>query len=106
MSGRKAELGNFVWFDADQDGLQDGDEVGVPNATVHLKDANGVIIDTTQTDSNGLYLFDQLVPGTYSVQFVLPAGFDGFTTANVGANDAVDSYALVARATVPMAFTM
>ena len=38
---------------------------------------------------NGNYLFEELNPGTYSVQFVAPEGFD-FTDANVG-DDATDS---------------
>jgi hypothetical protein len=88
---RLASLGDYVWFDFDIDGLQDDTEVGVENATVHLKDANGNIIDTTQTNSSGYYLFDNLVPGTYSVQFVLPAGYDGFTGENEGSDDAIDS---------------
>ena len=86
----KAKLGDFVWHDLDADGQQDAGEPGIPNATVHLKDGNGNIIASTTTNASGFYLFDNLMPGIYSVQFVLPAGYDGFTTANVG-DDAIDS---------------
>jgi protocatechuate 3,4-dioxygenase beta subunit len=88
---KPAALGDFVWFDQDKDGLQDAGEPGVPNATVHLKNAANVIIASTVTNASGIYGFNNLTPGTYSVQFVLPAGYDAFTTANVGANDAIDS---------------
>ncbi len=83
-------LGDFVFEDTNGNGQQDLDEPGVPNATVNLKDASGNVIGTTTTGTNGEYSFTDLVPGTYSVQFVLPSGFEFFTTANVG-DDESDS---------------
>ncbi len=52
--------------------------------------AAGTVIDTTTTDSNGLYAFNSLTPGDYQVQFFAPTGF-AFTNANVGGDDAIDS---------------
>jgi uncharacterized repeat protein (TIGR01451 family) len=85
-----AELGNFVWNDTDGNGLQNLGEPGVEGVTVNLKDENGNIIATTETDEDGLYRFTGLAGGIYSVQFELPDGFE-FTGANAGANDALDS---------------
>jgi len=85
-----AELGNYVWVDTDNDGIQDSDEEGLEGVTVNLKDENGVVIATTTTDENGFYLFSGLAPGTYSVQFVLPADYE-WTVLNAGGNDAIDS---------------
>ncbi|WP_043362973.1 SdrD B-like domain-containing protein [Belnapia sp. F-4-1] len=42
--------------------------------TVELRDADGRVVRTTATGSDGTYLFENLVPGTYSVAFVAPAG--------------------------------
>lgn len=69
-------IGDFVWFDANNNGIQDGTEVGVPGVSVTLLDVNGVPVRSTVTDKNGLYKFVNLANGTYSVQFSnLPAGF-------------------------------
>ena len=85
-----ASLGDYVWEDYDADGIQDDNEPGVPGVTVNLKDENGNIIDTQTTGPDGEYLFTELTPGTYSVQFELPTGFT-FTDLNAGGNDTVDS---------------
>jgi uncharacterized repeat protein (TIGR01451 family) len=84
-----AALGDFVWEDLDSDGQQDANEPGVANVTVKLLDAGGNVVATQQTGANGEYLFTDLVPGTYSVMFVAPAGRT-ITTANAG-DDASDS---------------
>ncbi|MEY3122044.1 MAG: hypothetical protein RI993_869, partial [Pseudomonadota bacterium] len=57
--------------------------------TVNLLNNAGAIVATQTTDSNGNYLFTDLVPGTYSVEFVAPSGFE-FTVKDSGA-DASDS---------------
>lgn len=84
-----ASLGNFVFFDADKDGIQDGGEAGVANVTVTLYNAAGVAIATTVTNAAGEYLFTGLKAGTYAVGFTEKAGYD-FTAADVG-SDASDS---------------
>ena len=58
--------------------------------TVSLLNAAGTVIATQQTSGNGGYLFTGLAPGTYSVQFALPAGY-AFTGKDQGGNDATDS---------------
>lgn len=85
------QLGDFVWFDANNNGLQDSGEKGVPGVSVALLNAAGNVISTTVTDKDGLYRFVNLANGTYYVRFSnLPAGFS-FSPVNVGANDAADS---------------
>jgi protocatechuate 3,4-dioxygenase beta subunit len=87
-----ASLGDRVWHDENQDGIQDSNEPGVPNVTVTLYDSTGTVIATTTTDANGNYLFENLTPGSYSVGFSnLPVGLDTFTAANQGGDDALDS---------------
>ncbi len=85
-----ASLGDYVWEDLNSDGIQDVGEPGVPNVEVHLYDISNTQIMTTTTDINGLYQFNDLAPGTYHVEFVLPGGYD-FTLQDQGANDAADS---------------
>ncbi len=84
-----ASIGDFVFNDANGNGIQDGGELGIPNATVTLTFPNGATVTTT-TNVSGIYSFTNLAPGTYSVAFTTPAGFIP-TGSNVGANDAVDS---------------
>jgi hypothetical protein len=81
-----------VWTDTNANGLQDSGEAGVAGVTVKLFDAGGNLVATKATDASGNYLFDQLKPGSYSVQFVAPANTQ-FTTkdANGNASDAQDS---------------
>ncbi len=93
-----ASLGDTVWNDIDRDGTQDAGEPGIAGVKVELLNAAGTVVRTTTTDANGKYLFSGLVPGTYSVRFTAPADFEGFTAANAGTDDAVDSDAVVASA--------
>ncbi|MEM6468605.1 MAG: SdrD B-like domain-containing protein [Planctomycetota bacterium] len=101
-----AELGNFVWVDANFNGLQDDGATGVNGVTVNLYRDNGDGIADTNTDEfvestvtaelngeDGFYLFDELAADDYFVEFVsstLPAGFE-FTDQDQGTDDAVDS---------------
>ena len=75
-----ATIGDRVWNDADGNGADNG-EPGVPGVTVILKDANGVEVGRTTTDANGNYRFTGLVPGTYTVDIEVPAGFNAATTS-------------------------
>ena len=52
----------------------DGDEP-LADVTLELLDANGQVIATTQTDSQGNYSFNDLLPGEYSIRQVQPDGF-------------------------------
>jgi LPXTG-motif cell wall-anchored protein len=57
-------LGDFVWVDANHNGIQDNGEPGVQGVKVTLK---GTQSATTTTDAGGKYLFDNLPDGTYQV---------------------------------------
>lgn len=85
-----ASLGDYVWEDANQNGIQDAGEAGIPGVTVNLYDCDGNWLASATTDGSGYYLFDNLAPGCYSVEFVAPSGYQ-FTTPNQGGDDALDS---------------
>jgi protocatechuate 3,4-dioxygenase beta subunit len=76
-----ASIGDKVWFDADGNGKQDPSELGVSGITVTLYDNAGNVIAITRTNSEGTYIFDNLVPGTYTVGFAILPGTK-FTTQN------------------------
>ncbi len=86
----RAGIGDTVWFDTDGDGIQDGGEPGVPDVTVNLYDCTDAFVASLQTDADGYYLFGGLEPGSYYVEFILPAG-NVFTSQDVGGDDNVDS---------------
>lgn len=87
-------IGDFVWNDWNGNGIQDGGEPGVNGVTVRLYDSEGKLVKTTQTaplnGKNGYYLFEDLVLGDYTVEFVLPDGYT-FTTRQAGNDPARDS---------------
>ncbi|MCC6128394.1 MAG: hypothetical protein IT186_00590 [Acidobacteria bacterium] len=51
-----------IWFDTDRDGIDDVGEPGIANVDVTLKDEFGTPIATVTTDSNGRYLFPNVLP--------------------------------------------
>ena len=85
-----ANIGDHVWYDTDQDGIQDASETGVPGVTVYLLDAGGNVIASTVTNGQGYYRFEDIPPGDYAVQFAPPAGYS-ISPQDVGGNDGADS---------------
>jgi hypothetical protein len=92
-----ASIGNLVWNDLNGNSLQDADEPGVEGVTVSLLDAGGEVLDTALTDGDGRYLFEELMPGEYALQFDLEKTM--FTLQNFGEDDAKDSDANAAGLT-------
>lgn len=66
-----AELGDYVWQDSNDNGLQDSGESPISGVDVQLVTCNNTTtaIATTQTDSLGRYYFRTLVAGCYRVRF-------------------------------------
>ncbi|MCB9149008.1 MAG: carboxypeptidase regulatory-like domain-containing protein [Caldilineaceae bacterium] len=82
-----ASIGNYVWNDGPKEtanGVRDEGERGVPDVVVILYDADGNEVTRTTTDANGFYEFTDLTPGDYSIQFILPENYEGFTRQNMG----------------------
>ncbi len=89
-------IGDIVYLDTNHDGLEDAGfdgGPGVKGVTVELLDSTGTtILATTTTDANGRYSFNNLVAGTYKVEFVAPTGY-ALTTQGVGTNAGINSSA-------------
>ena len=90
-----ASIGDIVFFDAGNTGLESGFDagLGVAGVTVQLLNGTGTaVLATTTTNSSGLYNFSNLAAGVYEVKFVAPTGY-GFSSQGVLGNPAVNSSA-------------
>ncbi|MBJ8113746.1 RICIN domain-containing protein [Bacillus cereus group sp. N6] len=83
-------VGDLVWEDSNQNGLQDAGEKGIEGITIELYRADGSKVGEQKTDSNGFYQFNALQEGDYFAHIVIPQdqykmvstkqfGWDGWT---------------------------
>jgi hypothetical protein len=64
------EIGNYVWFDEEVNGIQEACETALSGINVTLYDKAGVELDDDVTDADGYYLFKDLDPNTdYIIAF-------------------------------------
>ena len=80
-NARPATVSGFVFNDQDNDGVRDPGEPGLAGAVVYLDlnndgARNGLEPFTTSADPNGAWLIGGLLPRSYVVRQVPPAGFD------------------------------
>ena len=93
-------IGDYVWLDANKNGIQDAGEEPVQNVTVYLQMREGGSsiwkkVDTTKTNEKGYYVFESLKGGPdvdcqYRVCFDLPGG-SVITVPYAGSDRAADS---------------
>ena len=97
-------IGDYVWNDANTNGVQDAGETGLDNVRVELYRDGGdgvagsaddtlVTYVMTGVDTNGasgFYQFSNEPPGNYFVRVVPPVGYS-FSPADQGSDDAADS---------------
>lgn len=100
------QVGDYVWQDVNQDGVQNGGENGLNGVTVRLyADADsdglaepngddGAAVATTVTANNGgsdgYYNLPPPAAGDYFLEFEQPAGYT-FSSQDQGGDDALDS---------------
>ena len=102
-----AKIGNLVWEDLSNDGIQDAGEPGIENVGVRLIWAgpNGTIGDADDntyfqnTDNNGNYAYCGLLPGEYKVEVVDPTDWTP-ATSNSGNDDFDDSDYMMQTVTI------
>ncbi|MBD3256778.1 MAG: hypothetical protein GF383_16915, partial [Candidatus Lokiarchaeota archaeon] len=89
-------LGNYVWFDTDDSGAVDANEVGVPGVEIELyqdSDESGDFtpgadqyVGATTTDATGHYTFTDLLPSLYPTQtYIVVITDTNFSLATGGA---------------------
>ncbi|NNF36397.1 MAG: T9SS type A sorting domain-containing protein [Saprospiraceae bacterium] len=85
-----ASLGDYVWYDENEDGLQHTDEIGINDVLVKLYDENDQMVDQMYTmtkpstitregsyriSNDGFYMFTDLMPGDYYLTFEYAPGY-------------------------------
>ncbi len=89
-----ASIGDRVWIDLNNNGLQNDGEPGIRGVKVRLMASNGMtILDSAITNGSGYYNFNELNEGKYFIKVVnstLPSGYN-LVTKNSGSNDLIDS---------------
>ncbi len=87
-------IGDYVWLDANEDGVQDTIEKGVNSMRVTLFDHNGTLLASTLTftheNTDGYYIFKDLDPGMFYLVFSLQSSMT-FTLYNQGVHPESDS---------------
>jgi hypothetical protein len=87
-------LGDFVWWDINDNGIQDAGEPGIEGVTVKLyadlnsdniPDSN-IPLATTTTNASGEYMFNNLCSGKYIVSIVTPDGYEQGTTTGTSSD--------------------
>ncbi|MHB1033059.1 MAG: FG-GAP-like repeat-containing protein [Pirellulales bacterium] len=78
--GGSGEIRGTRFNDANGNGVQDGEDLGLPNKTVYLDMNQNGSLDvgeqTAQTDAAGNYVLAGLIPGQYRVAEVLDEGWE------------------------------
>ena len=72
---RPASIRGQVFVDLNGNETYDSGETLLSGVTMYLTDSQGNRVATALTDGNGNYTFLNLMPGTYSVEEVQPAGY-------------------------------
>lgn len=69
--GSMGRLGDYAWLDLDKDGMQDGDEPGIPGLLIKVYQ-HGQLAAQAVTDDYGFYMIDTLFPGRYTLEVQMP----------------------------------
>ncbi|MAF65486.1 MAG: hypothetical protein CMJ84_07495 [Planctomycetes bacterium] len=99
----EGQIGDFVWNDLDEDGVQDPGEPGLPFVRMLLHDDMGVKIQKVTADETGHYLFVGLEQGDYTVLIREASVPDALvpTMCDFSEDDELDSECSPAAVTLP-----
>ena len=82
-------IGNYIWEDLNANGIQEESEPGIPNTWVLLKNMNGKTLRYTKSNEQGNYLFEDLEPQPFQIQFL--TGSEWLTAPfKTGQNEDID----------------
>lgn len=71
----QASITGAVFVDTNENGVYEGNELGIDGVTIELQDAAGNSVTATTSDG-GFYFFEDLALGTYRLHQVQPTGVD------------------------------
>lgn len=91
-------VAGYVFVDANQNGQRDNDEAGMADVTVTLAG-----VGTQQTNGQGLYLFEDVSAGVYTLSFETPAGYTSAFDVQIPDGTAPTANAIPAQVTVDAA---
>ena len=66
----------FAFIDVNRNDIYDTGDTLVGNNVVKLLDSDGNVVSTTQTASNGKYIFSKVDKGNYYVDFSIPTNYE------------------------------
>ncbi|HRQ29486.1 MAG TPA: SdrD B-like domain-containing protein [Saprospiraceae bacterium] len=81
LAYKTSSIGDFIWLDQNENGLQDEDEPGLDSIGLQLYDESGELVRTTDSQLNvinqkkGYYQFNDITPGTYFIKAEIPQGY-------------------------------
>ena len=70
-----ATLGGTVYNDANGNGVQDAGELGLSGWSVNLLNSASVVVATATSNSQGQYQFNNVGPGSFSIQEIVQSGW-------------------------------
>ncbi|EGQ3508915.1 YSIRK-type signal peptide-containing protein [Staphylococcus pseudintermedius] len=95
------KVGNYVWHDSNQNGIQELGEEGVGGVTVEVFDtATNTKVGQAVTNADGSYLITNIPNGTYRVEFSNIPDQYKVSPSNQGGDDQKDSNGLSSTITV------
>eukprot|EP01133_Synstelium_polycarpum_P010242 gene10242-11941_t len=77
-------VGNKVWFDTNLNGLQDVDEPPAAGISMTLFDSGDNLVGQALTTAHGMYVFDSVLPGIYTIRVYSPLFTIDATLPRVG----------------------
>ncbi len=83
-----------AYLDCNRNGIKENTEIGFGSMTVTLAGLSSVgnrVTLTTTTNASGLYQFDGLVAGTYTIQFGFPTGTSALSYSPLNTGSQVDT---------------
>ncbi len=87
-----ASVQGMVWQETDENQQYDAGEVPIPGVLIELLGASETVLETTQTDAQGNYRFEGLMPGVYAIRQTQPDGLfhGGQVVGDHGGSDSID----------------
>jgi len=77
-----SKVSGYVYEDENNNAFYDDDDPGAEGVTVELV-LDEEVIETTETDAEGLYEFERVEEGTYEIQLVTEAGMSAVGTTTI-----------------------